>query len=217
MQLRSKEGFMKYLIIIFIILLLIIITLISCKKKKNNTIQTDIQKSLDDFKNRKQYSSFSEETLKIISDEHLEQAIIDYILDYKIKNNYEKEYEIITNLSNGFQYIYLTWILEAEVNNGGFNQYFYNTSAKFTKEVLIALKALNANEFYKITNQAIKLFNKEYEIHKKAKKGGTLEAFLSTYEDSNLDTLDDEFYKYPENLSELRIKYIRTHVEEFLD
>jgi len=217
MQLRSKEGFMKYLIIIFIILLLIIITLISCKKKKNNTIQTDIQKSLNDFKNRKQYSSFSEETLKTISDEHLEQAIIDYILDYKIKNNYEKEYEIITNLSNGFQYIYLTWILEAEVNNGGFNQYFYNTSTKFTKEVLIALKALNANEFYKITNQAIELFNKVYEIHKKANKDGTLEAFLSTYEDSNLDTLDDEFYKYPENLSELRIKYIRTHVEEFLD
>ena len=50
-------------------------------------------------------------------------------------------------------------------------------------------------------------------------KDGTLESFSKSYEDNPLNDFDNEFYELDknENISQLRIKYIKSNKAEFID
>jgi hypothetical protein len=66
-------------------------------------------------------------------------------------------------------------------------------------------------------NQAINLYTaNEQEIT--AKQVGTLEGFSMSYKDNPLSKLDDNFYELmkEENLSALRISYIRKNPKQFI-
>jgi hypothetical protein len=176
----------------------------------------DISKAFDDFQNRKKYSSFTLETIESIPDDKLVQAVIDYIIDEIIKDDYANEYEIIKKQSLGIQYIWAIWGLEAEVNNGGFNQYFYNLSGQFAEEAYNGCMAIGAPRMAEIVESAIKTLFKEIDLYKKTKAAGTIEAFMDSYNETELGQWDDEFYKYPEDLSILMVKYIKNNYQEFI-
>lgn len=200
--------------------LVIISVATSCRKAENKTdgggIDEQIEKSLNDFENRKRYSSFSAETLNQIPDDMLETAILDYIADVKIKNNCDMEYGIVMGMSRGFRDIYITWVLESEVNNGGFIQFFYNTSGRFNGEIAGALNDIKAYKTEKIAIDALALYNKDRTIHKNAKRARSMESFMDSYSRSELDRLDDLFYNSREDLSKLRIRYIRENSGQFI-
>lgn len=203
-----------------IIILILCSLLISCGKKdkqqSNEQYGDEIEASLKDFENRKRYSSFTADMLKNIPDDRLEMAIIDYITDIRLKGDYKQEYHIIKSLSKGMQYIYITWSLDGEVNNGGFIQYFYNSSGIFAGDLIEALHNLKAFKTEKIASEAIDVYNKEKALHDRIKKDGSMESFMSSYGESELGRLDELFYKSGEDLSRLRIKYIRENPELFV-
>jgi len=189
------------------------------KEKKDNYLQTD--KSIENFLNRPIYSALTITILDSISDDMLEQTIIDNIL-IKIESteSYEKQFEIVKSLSPGRQAVFATWTLEAEVNNGGFNQYFYNfaSSGQYAEEARDGFKLINAKKHADLTQNAIDIILKNAKELSKF-KDGTLESFSKSYENNPLNPLDNKFYELGkiENLSELRIKYIRNHISDFID
>ncbi|HXG65616.1 MAG TPA: DUF4375 domain-containing protein [Blastocatellia bacterium] len=173
----------------------------------------DLDRRIQGFMNRKKYPVLNEQILADIEDDELEQAIIDYVLD-KIEGHYDKEYEIVTSLSEGFQAVYCTFFLEAEVDNGGFNQYFWNSSGEFATEALDGLRLIGANEHAALMEAAIKIYAKEEPLHRRFRLENTLEAFRESYKHTRLNEVDRRFYKL-EALSPKRIRYIREHPEEF--
>jgi len=106
------------------------------------------------------YPVLTLEILKAIPDEKLEAAIVDHA-DYKIGDNSDGEYKIVTGLSKGLQIIYSTWLVEEEVDNGGFNQYFWNSSGQYQKEALEGFKLLGAKEHAGLMDEAIAIYNQE--------------------------------------------------------
>ncbi len=193
--------------------------MVSCGKKEKQSdelIGDEIEASLKDFENRKRYSSITTDILKNIPDDKLEMAVIDYITDVKLKGDFKDEYRIIQNLGKGFRYIYITWSLDGEVNNGGFIQYFYNSSGLFAGDLAEALHNIKALKTEKIALEAIAVYNKERAIHEKVKQDGSMESFMSSYGESELGRLDELFYKSGEDLSSLRIKYIRENPDQFI-
>lgn len=192
----------------------------SCGKKEkqqsDEQIGDEIEATLKDFENRKKYTAFTADILKSIPDDKLEMAILDYITDVKLKGNYNEEHRIIKSLSKGMQVIYITWSLDGEVNNGGFIQYFYNSSGMFAGDLIEALHEMKAFKTEKIAAEAITVYNKERALHEKVKNDGSLESFMSSYGESELGRLDELFYKSGEDLSKLRIKYIRENTELFI-
>lgn len=177
----------------------------------------DFLSKMEEFDNREKYTKITKNVLDSIPDNKLEQAIIDFIIDEKIKDNYESEYKIVRSLSKGLQYVYATWLLEGEVNNGGFNQYFYNSAGDFKKEALEGLEHIGATENAKLLSEAIHIYNREKEMHDRVKKKGTIKAFSESYDETELTNLDERFYSLAEDLSKLRIDYIRNNAEEFID
>ena len=107
-----------------------------------------------------------------------------------------------------------TWEVESEVNNGGFSQYFLNDSAESASFVVNALTTIGAPKTADICRRAIVT----------GFPGGlprTTEDIRSTATEFSEDTLgkleplDQEFFSYPHNLTDLLFAYVTAHPEEF--
>jgi hypothetical protein len=214
--------------IVLITMFSTLFNIFACKGQsgKNSSSSKDTMKEYSDlaikeFMNRPIYSTLTLHILDSIPNEKLEQTIIDNIYTkIEDEDSHDKKYSIITSLSKGRQAIFATSCLEAEVDNGGFNQYFFNfsSSGQFAEEARDGFKLIGANKYSELTQKAIVLFMKNAKQLSKF-NDGTLESFSKSYENNPLNDLDTEFYDLSkiEILSELRIKYIRTHRLEFID
>ena len=150
-------------------------------------------------------------------DEKLLELVYDDLAS-RMTKDMSDEYSVVMNFNKSQQAIYLIWGLQAEVENGGFNQYYYNSTGQFAKLVPNALKLVGANQFTQLVTRANKIFETENKNIKK-QQDGTLEGFSKSYENNPLNKLDKEFYalETKENLETLQVNYIRKHKREFAD
>lgn len=148
------------------------------------------------------------EKIATLNDFDLEWAIFDCAAG-KIGHDYNDSYRIIMAQPRVLQVVYITMQLEAEVNNGGFNQYFWNSSGEFADLAPAAFLEINATKNENLAARAVKIAISEIQKMGKYREAGTLEAFSASYKETSLGQLDDEFYKLDENLTALRAAYIR--------
>jgi len=184
--------------------------------KQSDQKTDEILASGEDFKNRPVYKDLTKEILNSTSDEQLEQTIFDNISQI-IGTDYENELDKVQKLTDGQKAIYSTWLVEGEVNNGGFNQFYFNSSGSFAEMAVNGFEVIGAKKFAGIMKRANELYKSikdELEKH----NDGTLESFSESYEDNPLNDLDTEFYKLyeDENLSDLKTRYIRSNIDEFI-
>jgi len=106
------------------------------------------------------------------------------------------------------------WEVEAEVNNGGFSQYFFNNSRASAWFVARALEEIGAPKTANICKRAIAA----------AFPSGLpddLDCIRSAAADFSEDireklwALDKEFYSYPHNLTDLLFAYVKRRPDEF--
>lgn len=181
----------------------------------DNNFENEIRRSLEEFNNREIYSSLDLDVLASIPDDMLEQAIVDYV-GTKIGDDWANMREIVDALPASFRGVYATWWLEAEVNNGGFNQYFWNPYGYWVEDAIFAFERYGAREYADVSRKAVAMFLAESETHKEFRELGTLEAFSESYQHTELGDLDNEFWEIEQDLSELRITYIRANPEKFI-
>jgi hypothetical protein len=106
------------------------------------------------------------------------------------------------------------WALESEVNNGGFAQYFLNESGETAAFIVEALETIGAQKTANICRHAIAT-----SCHTGLPAGSeaisSQPAVLSEEVREHLKRLDLEFFKYPDNLTDLLFAYVAKHPEEF--
>ena len=175
-----------------------------------------MQKLFEDFEKRTIYKVLTVDIIKNIKDENLEQAIIDNI-QTKFNKDFSNEEEVVRSLSEGKKAIYVTWILEAEVNNGGFNQFYFNSSGQLADLGEDAFKTIGASQFADLVAQANSIYDVTKENLEKY-NDGTIESFSKSYDQNPLNDLDDKFYKLykHEPLDQIKVQYIRNNVKEFV-
>jgi hypothetical protein len=127
-------------------------------------------------------------------DSTLEWAIIQHVT-WRINGDYDREREIVMALSPGLRMVYTTWGVEAEVNNGGFSQYFENAAGQFAAEALAGYRRLGATPFAALLERAMA-----------ARQTGNTGAY---------EALDTEFYDLASPIA-ARVRYIREHPDEFV-
>ena len=173
--------------------------------------------SVEAFKNRPIHKELTEQIIDTTADENLLQVVFDNLSE-KQTTDYEKEYETVMSWNKSRQAIYMIWALEAEVNNGGYNQFYSNSSGQFYKHLSDALKLVGANKFADLTKRANETFEKENPKITQH-QDGTLEGFSKSYDDNPLNKFDDEFYDLykTENLQQVQVDFIRKHKTEFTD
>ena len=203
-----------------------ILNFFGCKEKTEPEITNEdiefeqflkhTENSIDEFNNRKIYKKLTFEILDSIPDDDLEQTVYDNIYEI-IGDDYKNELNNVKKLTKGQQAIFSIWTLEAEINNGGFNQFYFNSSGQYAEMAKIGLKTIGAEKFSELTKRANKIYSENKERLEEY-DDGTMESFSESYKNNPLNDLDTEFYKLyeSEKIEELRIKYIRENTNEFI-
>jgi hypothetical protein len=106
------------------------------------------------------------------------------------------------------------WAVESEVNNGGFSQYFLNSSAESAPFVVEALETIGAPETAGICKRAIAAaFPSGLPRSREAIRSAAADFPDEVLE--KLEPLDQEFFSYPHDLAGLLFAYVSAHPQEF--
>lgn len=104
---------------------------------------------------------------------------------------------------------YYVFELEGEVNNGGFSQYFFNSSGKNVNPTIKSLENIGAVQTAQLLIKA-----------KSVNDGGIIEFVRKKFrmdtsekQEDKLDKLDQIFYQYEEQISDLTLKYIQKSIQ----
>jgi hypothetical protein len=98
------------------------------------------------------------------------------------------------------------WQLEAEINNGGFAQYYSNTSGDLATETPAALDAIGARQTANIVRDANAAFPGGPPTDHNAREDAVLELAEDVFE-----PFDARFLAYEEDLSSLLHAYVVAH------
>jgi hypothetical protein len=164
---------------------------------------------------------------QIITKNELEEMIsknidYDYEIFQKICEVVEPTKESLQKLPKICQIIYSTTVIEGEIYNGGFYQYYGNSTAQEYNEIGIEsfsligapiTAALLKEVFNKIVEQS-PTFRSEYE------ESGIQNSFNKANDEMDeirIDEYDNKFYEVfeKENIKELKLKYIKSNIDSF--
>ncbi len=153
-----------------------------------------------------------------------EQASIDGILGLDNENQMiialserltakiqQRGYDSLTEAEKTFNAVY--W-LEAEINNGGFDQYFFNFAGDYAQETVTALQCIGAHHTSEILLAAMRLFPGSAPSQDHCDRQAQLLS-LGEQGETAMHGLDQEFYAYTDPIGSLLIEYVRQHKDQF--
>jgi hypothetical protein len=110
------------------------------------------------------------------------------------------------------QFFVAIWGLEADVNNGGFSQYFFNSYGDYSQIAEKALREIGANLTADILRSAMAVFPFGVPPTDRTRRQLALEQI-----DEAMDwtPLNRAFYAYPEDLAKLLLEYVERNREAF--
>jgi hypothetical protein len=106
--------------------------------------------------------------------------------------------------------------LEREVNNGGFEQFFLNSSGDYAQSVVDSLRRIGAAQAAELVEEAILLFGAAAPAADRDQRTAQMKSLGAAARD-RWTILTKAFFKYPDNLAELLRRYVETNKSEFLD
>jgi len=176
-----KKCLMLKLMLIF----LASISLVSCKSNKT-TKNEMINFKTADINNKE---DLVHQTFQNIASEIWRNQKIDLVY--------------LSTLPTAKQVIYKTYLLEMEVNNGGFYQFYSNRGYEIAEQIPYFLGLLGAVNHSEIVKEANNLFI----VNK-----------VDDFENNNFKELDYKFYKESENeiIIELQARYILENKNDFV-
>ena len=192
-------------IILFVLVFVLILCLVGCGKNQatDKTATTD-NPTINDTQgdtNMEHIWNLTDTTDFVIAmKEHLDK-----------KTKYGEDMSVLSDAERIF---YITQTLEMEVNNGGFYQFFYNSSGNFSNELVGAFTAIGANTTAAICQKAINAFGREIPVDRDERQE-MLDELESDEIDEILDECDDAFFAYEEDLNELNYNFVMKNKEKF--
>jgi Domain of unknown function (DUF4375) len=106
------------------------------------------------------------------------------------------------------------WTLEAEVNNGGFDQFFLNVAGRHAPETVEALRTIGARAAAGLVAGAIKVLGTDVVWAMDSARREALDD-LGEAAREKLEALDERFCSYPNDLTGLLHGYVVRHASEF--
>ena len=107
------------------------------------------------------------------------------------------------------------WALESQVNNGGFAQYISSHNGDTASAAPWALREIGALRCADIVTRALKTASPTGVMPASREGREALVDSLSSQARKKLEALDNEFFSYPDNLTDLLYMYISKHPSVF--
>lgn len=159
-------------------------------------------------------TSVSIADMAAVPDEEL-WVILFQALIPRVTGTRDEEYAVVTSWTKGLQMLWATQLLDDEVNNGGFNQYFFNSSGQFAMEAIEGFTLIGAHERADLVRRAVDQLFRDAPRLREFYQQRTMEAFMASYKHTDLGAIDKAWFDAPEFFT-LRTRYIREHSEQFV-
>jgi hypothetical protein len=104
--------------------------------------------------------------------------------------------------------------LEREVNNGGFNLFYSNSSGNYAHEVVDSLNAIGANKTAGIVKKANDQFPNGRVPKDRDERQQILEQIRGKANEI-WENLNQDFYKYEDDLNSLNLDFIKRNINDF--
>jgi len=165
------------------------------------------------------YPELTRRILESISALDFDLAVVDYV-SLKVTSDYNRKLEIVSQMSPGIQAVYSTWCVQAEVDDGGLHQFFYNKGVDWAFKALEGYHLLGAHKHAEVMARAIEVHLEE-EREQKAQFSGELVSLLEDYCEarklSKLPDLDAQFpATHDESVIALAFEYMKRHMDQFI-
>lgn len=121
----------------------------------------------------------------------------------------------IEKLNEHERVIFVTQALETEVNNGGFSQFFYNSSGDHANELIDAFTKIGALKTAEICNKALSVFDGKVPTDRYEREDLLLYGLDEYKCNAVWEKCDDAFYEYEDDLEALNRAYIMKYREFF--
>ena len=148
---------------------------------------------------------------KILSNERSDLAIMEIEEQLNKISNYCVNIE---KLNKSQRILIIIENLEREINNGGFNQFYFNSSGDFANETIECLKIVRAEKTAKIVEKANEQWENGIVPQNRTERQITLEKNKNKTE-SIWEQCDNDFYEYQDNISELLIRFVKENRKDF--
>jgi len=185
------------------------------KRKKTEKAELELKKTVEKEqidKSVEQYKQMCglkiEDIWKLEDETDLVIALDNYIAD---KCSYGSKIELLSSPERIF---FICQTLEREINNGGFSQFYFNSSGNFAAETPNALLKIGAEKTSEIVRHANSLFTEGLN-QDRFQRQNMLEQYLTEEIEEELDSLDSAFYKYEDNLAKLNYDYVMKNKGNF--
>jgi hypothetical protein len=149
------------------------------------------------------------ETILKIEDETTAITELDSMLS--IISNHGQE---IDRLTESQKIVLIVENLEREINNGGFNQFFFNSGGQFAHETITALRTIKAFKTADIVSRSISAWPNQ-KVPKDWSERQELVDEISDQADIVWNECDKEFYKYQDNIVKLLLDYVKSNKSDF--
>jgi hypothetical protein len=124
----------------------------------------------------------------------------------------------LESLPPSLQLTFASLAVEGELNNGGFNQMFFNGTDSMAEGAIAAFRSYGALEFADIIEQALLRASELGPEILQSWRGGSMDEFMASYTDAIFEDLDQTLYALYENgdPDPLRAEWIRAHSAELV-
>jgi len=137
----------------------------------------------------------TENTLGPVPDREIVQTVIDAVLEYigDLQPN-EDDYQLVRQIPKAAQYFWAMRLFESEVNNGGFEQYFWNSSSTLMDVALEGYGVIGAKEYAHFLQTAATIMGTSSYLARRRQSGDEWTMYKNACPPT-LDALNEEFYR----------------------
>jgi hypothetical protein len=126
----------------------------------------------------------------------------------------KEERKGLASFSRAERYVYAIEGMVREVNNGGWSQFFSNSSGALAPDLVPALEAIGSKENLSIARRALKIFGQPASLSD-ADRLQQIIRLTKDGEENPWDALEGEFYENPEDLEAMMLEFIANNAAEF--
>jgi hypothetical protein len=142
----------------------------------------------------------TDDLIKTLTDEQLDELVYNKAADLYLGTFGEQFAD--NERDKLLRDIFSLTVLDNEVKNGGFDQFFKN-SGDLKQFALSGLRLINADRHADLLEKATVIHDKQKEEFRDKRN-------------TNLNSLDDDYYKL-DDIGTLRQRFVRTHINKFSD
>jgi len=167
---------------------------------------------MHDHRPDKRFRVLTRDLLDAIADDELADAIVQHVVLRAIDEGVDRA-TIVRAVPIGVRAIYTTWLVDAEVCNGGFNQLFWNPSGEFAGDALAGYELMGAEEYAAVMRGALAIWETERGPLAHFHAEGTLEAFSASCAHTTLGEADTRYYALDDAIRDVWPRFARARPE----